>query len=61
MASILQKAKNVASNHKQSNIEISKDLDRKRLGSSNLTQRQKMLLFVICTFPILSQSQLSLK
>ena len=49
MASILQKAKNVASVPKSSSIEISADLDRKRLGSSNLTLRQKTLLFVICT------------
>mmetsp|Transcript_50245 Transcript_50245/g.45029 ORF Transcript_50245/g.45029 Transcript_50245/m.45029 type:complete len:595 (-) Transcript_50245:218-2002(-) len=49
MASIIRKAKNVVANPKESTIEISKDLDRKRLGSSNLTLRQKTLLFVICT------------
>ena len=31
------------------NGSITKDLDRKRLGSTNLTLRQKLLLFVICT------------
>ena len=32
----------------KSTAQISKEIDRKRLGSSNLTQRQKYLLFAIC-------------